>query len=126
MTNSRPLLSALLLLASASLAAAAGDESTDQRFLAGLRQRGLYRLAETYCSTRLDPDWTPKLSDRRRADLVIELSRCLAERAVNSPPDVRAPGPILDQNQSIRAVVLVYVNSICRSNLRAQARTIRF
>ncbi|MHC4179579.1 MAG: hypothetical protein ACYSWU_18870, partial [Planctomycetota bacterium] len=67
---------------------AAADESSDQRFLAGLRQRGLYGLAETYCTTRLGRDDLP---DTQRADLVIELSRCLAERAVGSPPELREP-----------------------------------
>jgi len=62
----------------------AADDSADQRFLAGLRQRGLFRLAETYCRDRLR-------SEPQRDDLVIELSRCLAERAVSLPADVRRP-----------------------------------
>ena len=62
--------------------------SQDQRFLAGLRERGLFQLAETYCVDRLR---RPDLADARRADLAIELSRCLAERAVSSPPEQRPP-----------------------------------
>jgi len=64
------------------------ERSTDQQFLAGLRQRGLFQLAETYCLDRLQ---RPDLPDSQRADLVIELSRCLAEWAVSSPPEVRGP-----------------------------------
>ncbi len=90
MTNLRLFFPCLLLFIQASGAFAA-EGSSDQRFLAGLRQRGLYRLAETYCRDHLDPLKHPGLSDRRRAELVIELSRCLAERAVNSPPEVRPP-----------------------------------
>ncbi len=62
--------------------------STDQRFLAGLRQRGLFQLAETYCLDRLK---RPDLPELQRADLVIERSRCLAEWAVSSPPEQRGP-----------------------------------
>jgi tetratricopeptide (TPR) repeat protein len=60
--------------------------SRDKALLAGLRERGLFQLAETYCRTRLrgtDP------ADPHRAELVIELARCLADRAVCSPPDRR-------------------------------------
>lgn len=67
---------------------AAGEESDEQRFLAGLRQRGLFQLAQTYCLDRLQ---RADLSSGQRADLVIELSRCLAERALSSPPGERAP-----------------------------------
>lgn len=62
--------------------------SSDQRFLAGLRQRGLFELAETYCTERLQ---RKDLPDSKRADLVIERSRCLAEWAVSSPPGQREP-----------------------------------
>ena len=68
--------------------AAVAGQSSDQRFLAGLRQRGLFELAETYCTDRLRRD---DLSGVQRADLVIELSRCLAEWAVSSPPQRRGP-----------------------------------
>jgi hypothetical protein len=70
------------------LAAAVADQSSDQRFLAGLRERGLFQLAETYCVDRLQRHDLP---DPQRADLVIELSRCLAEWAVSSPPEQREP-----------------------------------
>jgi len=77
-----------MLLLGIAAAAVAAEPSADQRFLAGLRQRGLFRLAETYCLTRLQ---RPELTDRQRAELTIELSRCLAERAVASPPESRTP-----------------------------------
>jgi hypothetical protein len=67
---------------------AAAGESSDRQFLTGLRQRGLYGLAETYCTDRLARNDLPEL---QRADLVIELSRCLAERAVSSLPEQREP-----------------------------------
>ena len=41
-------------------------QSTDQRFLAGLRQRGLFELAETYCADRLK---RPDLPESQRAEL---------------------------------------------------------
>ena len=85
--NVRAATSLVVVLILASTAGAV-DDSADQRLLAGLRQRGLYRLAETYCADRLK---RADLSDRQRAELVIELSRCLAERAVGLPPEVRPP-----------------------------------
>jgi hypothetical protein len=66
--------------------APADDGSADGRFLAGLRQRGLYTLAEAYCRRELA---RPDLTDARRADLVIEWSRSLAEQAASAPPDRR-------------------------------------
>ena len=62
--------------------------SSDQRFLEGLRERRLFALAESYCTGRLEE---PDRADDRRAELVIELSLTLAEWAVNSAPDDRAP-----------------------------------
>ena len=64
------------------------DRSSDQRFLAGLRQRRLFELAEHYCTGRLKE---PELPDRRRVELTIERSLTLADWAVNSPPDRREP-----------------------------------
>ena len=66
--------------------ATADDASTDARFLAGLRQRQLFELAETYCTNRLED---PRISGSQRAELVIELSHTLTDWAVNSPPDRR-------------------------------------
>ncbi|MEE8451453.1 MAG: hypothetical protein V3R99_06035 [Thermoguttaceae bacterium] len=86
MSNARSPLLGLILLGITSWAVAA--ETTDQRFLAGLHQRGLYRLAESYCLDRLAQ---PGISARRRSDLVIELSRSLAQQAVGLPPDSREP-----------------------------------
>ena len=67
-----------LLAVLVSTAASDDDSSTDQRFLAGLRERGLYQLAERYCDDRLAQ---PDLPPARRADLVAELSLVLAERS---------------------------------------------
>jgi hypothetical protein len=86
------LLRGLFALGCVALAAgrivAADDDLGDARFLAGLRERGLLRLAESYCTTRLKE---PDIAEAARADLVIELSRCLAEQAVNAAPDARGP-----------------------------------
>ena len=79
---------AILSLLAAGSAIAQDEPSADQRFLAGLRARGLYRLAEKYCTGELGK---PDLSAPRRADLVAELSLVLAEQAVSSPPAARAP-----------------------------------
>lgn len=83
-----PPVAVLALLLTAPGAACASEESSDQRFLAGLRQRRLFELAESYCTARLDDS---QLTSSRRAELVIEWSLTLAERAVNSAPDQREP-----------------------------------
>ncbi len=78
------------------LFAPAAGQSADQRFLAGLHERGLYRLAEVYCTDRLN---RPDLSDEERAELAIALSRSLAQRAAESPEELRRP--LWDQSQRI-------------------------
>ena len=55
----------------------------DARFLAGLRERRLYQLAETYCRQRLQ---ATNLDDVQRAELTIELARALAAKALELPP----------------------------------------
>lgn len=59
----------------------------DERFLAGLCERRLFRLAELHCQNRLA---TSDLSTADRAALVTELIRTLAAHAVNSRPEERA------------------------------------
>jgi len=76
------------LSAALGLAAGADGPSTDQRFLAGLRERGLYELAETHCTKRLAD---PGLTEIERAELTAELARALAEQAAASPPGEREP-----------------------------------
>lgn len=56
----------------------------DERFLNELRQRELFRLAEVYCLEQLERD---DLSDERRAELTIELSRTFATHARLMPFD---------------------------------------
>ena len=79
----------------AALALAAGlllapptarSESADVRFLAGLRQRQLFELAETFCAGRLERTVT---DEETQVELSIELIRTLAERASNVKPDER-------------------------------------
>lgn len=69
---------ALLLFA----AAAPAQPPPDVRFAAGLRERKLYRLADTFCTEQLA---RPELDETVRADLAVELSQTLAEWAVDSP-----------------------------------------
>src|SRR5688572_21966456 len=69
------------------LAPIARGESADARFLAGLRQRQLFGLAEIYCADRLK---TVATEDETRAELTIEFIRTLAEHAVNVQPEERA------------------------------------
>jgi tetratricopeptide (TPR) repeat protein len=61
-------------------------DSHDERFVAGLRQRGLFELAEKYCADRLaDADTAAD----RRATLASELSRTCAEHALAAAPEDR-------------------------------------
>jgi hypothetical protein len=78
----------LLLAAVFALAAAtiARGESDDERYLAGLRERRLFRVAETYCEAELAK---PTLDDVRRAELTIENMLTLSQHAVYSPPQER-------------------------------------
>ena len=61
-------------------------QSEDARFVDGLRQRRLYRLAEEFCNDRLSD---ARLSDAQRAELVIELIRCYASHAAQQAPQER-------------------------------------
>ena len=82
-------LAVVLALLLVSVSTARGEEpSADARFLAGLRQRGLSRLGEAYCTERLA---RANLSLPQRAELTVELSRCVAEQALGSPPELRPP-----------------------------------
>ena len=60
--------------------------STDEKFLAGLTELKLYRLAEDFCRRELA---STRIAEDRRARLTIELARALAGRALDSPRDVR-------------------------------------
>jgi len=77
-----------LLIFAAGYPATGERRPADRRFLAGLRERGVYQLAETYCLGQIE---RPELSEPHRAELVIELSRCLAARAADCPPTRREP-----------------------------------
>jgi tetratricopeptide (TPR) repeat protein len=59
-------------------------EERDAEYLAGLRARGLFSLAEIFCNESLA---RPDLSEKEKAELTIELSRVLAERALNAKND---------------------------------------
>jgi hypothetical protein len=68
-------------------AASAGTVSRDERFTEGLRQRGLFELAEKYCQERLADS---RLSDERRVTLTIELSRTYADHAARGTVEAGA------------------------------------
>jgi hypothetical protein len=72
----------------AAVAPTAANRQLDERFLAGLRSRRLFELAEAYCRRQLERG---DLSDDRRAELVIELARTLAAQAIDSPRLSRDP-----------------------------------
>jgi len=63
------------------------DPSTEVRFLTGLRQRQLFRLAEDFCLQQL----TQELTATSRAEFTIELIRTYAQHAIYSAPADRAP-----------------------------------
>ncbi len=71
-----------------SACAATAADSHDERFLEGLRGRGLFELAESYCIDRLADS---QLDPQRRATLVSELSRTYAAHAIQLPADARQP-----------------------------------
>jgi hypothetical protein len=53
----------------------------DSQFIAGLRQRRLFELAEFYCDEQLTND---QLAEADRAELTVELVRVYSEHALNS------------------------------------------
>ncbi|MCO6455265.1 MAG: hypothetical protein J5I93_08185, partial [Pirellulaceae bacterium] len=58
-------------------------QGSDEEFLAGLRARRLFQLAERFCTERLAGE---RLDKRSRAELTVELIRVRAERAVHASP----------------------------------------
>ncbi len=74
----------LLMVATHGIAVA--DE--DARFVAGLRERRLFALAETYCNERLT---NSQPSEIERIELTVELVRTYAEHALNSRGDSGGP-----------------------------------
>src|SRR5687767_4672862 len=76
----------LLLLTLLLVPLVASADSRDQQYIAGLRQRRLFELAETYCQQRLA---AANLDDVNRADLTIELVRTYALHALHQPPAER-------------------------------------
>lgn len=77
---------AALILSLAAFALAA--DPYEERFLEGLRERRLFALAESHCLERLND---ALLSEARRAELVVELSRAYTEHALNSTPAAADP-----------------------------------
>ena len=79
------LFSIVTILCFAAVERTAG-QTADERFLDALRKRGLFQLAERFCRDRLARE---DLSDKARAELTIELSRSLADEALQASPDER-------------------------------------
>ena len=77
---------ALAITAALFTAPASAAESDDARFLAGLRERQLFGLAETYCRGQLQ---RAGAQDEAQAALTIELIRTLAAHAANEQPENR-------------------------------------
>lgn len=75
----RGVLAGLLLGGGTSYLPAANEE--DERFLDGLRQRQLFRLAESYCLRRL----AEQVPEVERGQLTEELIRTYAQHALNAP-----------------------------------------
>ena len=73
---------ALALLGWGALAQAAGLDDGTRTHLAGLRSRGLYRLAADYCQHRLATRGVPA---EERTDLVLEVARLRLEQAHGLP-----------------------------------------
>ena len=69
-------------LALAMTAFAGGAEPREALFLAGLRERELFDLAERHCTDRL---LDPELTEIDRADLTVELVRTMAAHAMSRP-----------------------------------------
>lgn len=61
-------------------------QASDMRFVEGLRERGLYRLAEVYCRDQID---SQELTDRELAETAIQLSLVHVAHALDSPPRER-------------------------------------
>ena len=78
----------LLCLLCITLTAAGSTraESLEQRYVAKLRQRGLYRLAEVYCQQRLADD---SLDARQQVEIAIEWSLVAVAQAYNAEPLAR-------------------------------------
>jgi hypothetical protein len=70
-----------------SLMALAADPY-EERFLEGLRQRRLFALAQTHCLQRLGDS---SLSEARRAELTVELSRAYTDHALHSTSAAAEP-----------------------------------
>jgi tetratricopeptide (TPR) repeat protein len=83
LTSIAHLLPLLLALFAGNIHAA---DSDDAEFLAGLRNRQLFQLAEDYCMGQLKRE---ELSDVRRSEMVAELSVTLVDRALYASPEER-------------------------------------
>jgi hypothetical protein len=73
-------------LAWLALVASVWGQTVDDRFLDGLRERRLFQLAEKCCLSELQAS---RLTDERRAQLAVELSRTYAQHALHSAPSER-------------------------------------
>lgn len=77
------LITCLAVLCGASFSAAQSD---DARFLAGLRERRLYRLIDAYCESRLADSEFP---EEQLADLIVAWIHAGTQRALEASPQQR-------------------------------------
>src|SRR5438132_13082414 len=78
------LLAAMWVLSLLVRPAVAEDQSSDGQFVQGLRERQLFRLADSFCEKRLAD---AKLPLPERADLIVHLSQTCVDHARSLPPD---------------------------------------
>ena len=62
-------------------------QSRDQQLIAGLRDRRLFELAESFCRQKLA---APNLDDAAKTELTVELLRTYALHAIHEAPAERA------------------------------------
>ncbi len=80
------IVSLFVLLLALDAAVAACADPIERRMIDGLLERRLFGLAESYCQQRLSGS---DVSERRRAEITVELSRTYAEEALNAAPGDR-------------------------------------
>ena len=127
------LFAAALLSSAPRFCRAELSETSEARYLAGLRERRLFSLAESYCRRRLADAY---VLDRRRTELTIELSRTSLEAALFAKSPERdahfaQASQVLEEelrrkpNGAWRAALLVQRGLVERAHDAADGRAVR-